>query len=62
MKTRQEVTTGMLHRELDAEFKRWEHIRDHGCNMNLVRNHIIYAYRQLAEPLPGWLQALVWGW
>lgn len=56
------VTVQSLNALLDAEFKRWEHIRDHGCadpfwedgcNMNLVRNHIIYAYRQLAELMDG---------
>lgn len=44
--------------EIRAEFQRWDHIQKHGCrdpfwpdgvNINLVRNHIIYWYRQLGE-------------
>lgn len=48
--------------QVQAEFARWDHIFAHGCadpswpdgvNINLVRNHIIYAYRELAETLGG---------
>ena len=47
-----------LRRELDDSFSRWEQISKEGCsdpfwpdgvNMNLVRNHIIYYYRQLKD-------------
>ena len=47
---------------LAGEFARWEHIRTHGCNdplwpdgcnMNLVRNHIIYSKRKLEELCEG---------
>lgn len=45
-------------RNIRREIGVWHHINDHGCNdpfwpdgcsMNLTRNHIIYALRQIAE-------------
>lgn len=47
---------------LAEKFARWEYIRTHGCsdplwpdgcNMNLVRNHIIYGKRKLEELCEG---------
>lgn len=47
-----------IRKEIEREFTRWNYIAQHGCadpfgtdgeNMNLVRNHIIYRYRILAE-------------
>jgi hypothetical protein len=53
-------TLAELQTELDRSFRRWDDINEHGCtdpfwadgvNMNLVRNHIIYYYRLLADKL-----------
>lgn len=47
-----------LQKEIKLEIKNWEHINQNGCNdpfwpngmnMNLTRNHIIYAKRKIAE-------------
>jgi hypothetical protein len=47
-----------LEQELKQSFERWNHIFKHGCkdpywadgiNLNLVRNHISYYKKQLAE-------------
>ena len=55
-------TVEELLRDADMEFQEWEYIHAHGCqdpfyedgvNLELVRNHIIYDYRQLAELLDG---------
>lgn len=56
--------------EVDGEFRRWEHIHDHGCqdphwedgvNMNLVRNHIIYFYRILKDRISDQFQTSMFG-
>lgn len=47
-----------LTQELEDRFNRWEHLKKHGsqdplwadgCNMNLVRNHIIYSKKDIEE-------------
>ena len=61
-KSEKTVTKEDLRQKIDDEFRRWDHIHLHGCsdpgwedgiNMNLVRNHIIYYYRQIAEIMDG---------
>jgi len=61
-KPKNEPTVESLMRDVEDSFQRWEHIRDHGCsdpgwedgiNMHLIRNHIVWYYRQLAELLDG---------
>ena len=51
-------TEQQLREELQQSFDRWDHLLIHGCqdpfwpdgvNMNLVRNHIIWYYKQLEE-------------
>lgn len=51
--------------EIDERFSRWDTIMRDGCsdptwpdgvNLNLVRNHIIYGYRRLAEAIQGDVQ------
>lgn len=61
-KSKKTVTKEDLRQRIDDEFRRWDHIHLHGCsdpawedgiNINLVRNHIIYYYRQMAEIMDG---------
>lgn len=61
-KAKKPITSESLLRQIEDEFRRWDHIRLHGCNdpgwedgvnMNLVRNHIIYYYRKLPELMDG---------
>ncbi len=50
-------------KDFQDEYRRWEYLKDHGgsdpfwpdgCNMNLVRNHIIYLRKEVEENLsPG---------
>lgn len=51
-------TVEEIRQELDESFRRWDDIYANGCcdpfwpdgtNLNLVRNHIIYFYRQIQE-------------
>lgn len=51
-------TEAQIREDLEIEFDHWDFIREHGCrdpfwpdgcNMNLIRNHIIYYYRELRE-------------
>ena len=53
-----EPSEAAMRAELGREFDRWNEIARNGCsdpfwadgvNLNLVRNHILYHYRQLAE-------------
>ena len=61
-KFNQPPTEEFLRRQIDMEFQVWDSIHDHGCqdpfwedgcNLELVRNHIIWFYRQLAELMDG---------
>lgn len=45
-------------KDIRRELRNWHYINEHGCNdpfwpdgcnMNLTRNHVIYALRQIAE-------------
>ena len=53
-----EKTADQLRAKLHESFDRWDYLLKHGCqdpfwpdgvNMNLVRNHIIWYYRQIEE-------------
>ena len=57
-KKNKQPTAAEIKAEIKETWDRWNHILKHGCsdpswpdgtNMNLVRNHIINAYRQLDE-------------
>ena len=56
----EQLTADQIREKLADRFDRWDEINEHGCNdpfwadgtnMNLVRNHIIYYYRLLADKL-----------
>lgn len=62
MAKEKETTIDQLIGEINEEFARWDHIREHGCsdplwpdgvNINLVRNHIIYSYQKILDLLSG---------
>lgn len=54
----EKMTEAQIRAELDCEFQHWNDLANGACcdpgwpdgiNMNLVRNHIIYWYRLLAD-------------
>ena len=56
----EKMTVEQLEAEVDASFKHWNDIKEHGCqdpswpdgvNMNLVRNHILFWYQYLQEKI-----------
>ena len=54
----EQMTIQQIQAEIDKEFQQWNDISGQGCqdpgwpdgtNMNLIRNHIIFWYKQLDE-------------
>ena len=66
----EEMSEAQIREQLDAAYKHWDDLKKNGCsdpawpdgvNLNLVRNHIIYWYRNVpARPCSSRCSTLVW--
>lgn len=66
----EKMTVKQIREEIDKEFDRWNALANGGCcdpfwpdgvNMNLVRNHISYWYKWLAEKIDADVQMSLFG-